>query len=472
MYSGDVAHIYNPYPDPLEYGPPKRIIREEQHIGEMVAASKKRLTWRFTLGESDRTHEVVLIHSVMSYKKAMLGDWSFTMILDGLKLVMEVRINEKESDDIPKYDFLIDRVPFRRWDVYRRKKHTIAYAHSNASSGSKHFVFKPSSMLMLFLCLIDAYGKHWWGPNGAVPSSQNEQPYGSYSTREVANVSSCSPYKSRSPTSDHTQILGHQRARFRTSSAQSNGRTCSFSGPQNGQQDLSGEQLHNQQRASLRDQSNPLTSRRPHSPSSSGVPELKKQPDINLIDDLGPSVSVSAQSLLFDPLAGVSTAPIEAPAEILNEKLSSTRDLTATSAAQQQLANRPIATVSQYVDPFASVAKPVMAEPFGSVSLDPLATSNVCTYQQRQQIPQIPPSSINLTMGYQQHPMVIAMGAPMGGLAINQQVVGGPSTRQQLAARTDVNNISQLLDPASVQTRQQDEKGKSIDIDAFAGVGR
>jgi hypothetical protein len=69
MYSGNAARIYNPQPDPLERGPPKRVLREEQHIGEMVAASKKRVTWQFTLGESDRTHEVVLVHSVMSYKK-------------------------------------------------------------------------------------------------------------------------------------------------------------------------------------------------------------------------------------------------------------------------------------------------------------------------------------------------------------------------------------------------------------------
>lgn len=36
-------------------------------------------------------------------------------------------------------DFVIDRVPFRRWDVYRRKKHAVTmatYSHPNAPSGS------------------------------------------------------------------------------------------------------------------------------------------------------------------------------------------------------------------------------------------------------------------------------------------------------------------------------------------------
>lgn len=83
MYSGNATRIYNPQPDPLERGPPKRVVREEQHIGEMVAASKKRVTWRFTLSESDRMHEVVLVHSVMSYKKVGFK-------VDSLHIVVEV----------------------------------------------------------------------------------------------------------------------------------------------------------------------------------------------------------------------------------------------------------------------------------------------------------------------------------------------------------------------------------------------
>jgi hypothetical protein len=72
MYAGNAARIYNPRPDPAERGPPKRLTREETHIGEMVAASKKRIAWKFALGESDTIHEVVLVHSIMSYKKVCL----------------------------------------------------------------------------------------------------------------------------------------------------------------------------------------------------------------------------------------------------------------------------------------------------------------------------------------------------------------------------------------------------------------
>lgn len=74
MYSNSAQRIYNPRPDPMEQGPPKRISREETHIGEIVAASKKRIAWRFALGESDTQHEVVVTHSIMSYKKVARAD--------------------------------------------------------------------------------------------------------------------------------------------------------------------------------------------------------------------------------------------------------------------------------------------------------------------------------------------------------------------------------------------------------------
>lgn len=64
------SRLYNPRPDPNEIGPPKRVNRMEDHIGEVVAASKRRVTWQFTLGESESVHTVVLTHSIMSYKKA------------------------------------------------------------------------------------------------------------------------------------------------------------------------------------------------------------------------------------------------------------------------------------------------------------------------------------------------------------------------------------------------------------------
>lgn len=53
----------------------------------------------------------------------------------------------------------------------------------------------------------------------------------------------------------------------------------------------------------------PLRQRR-HSGSAAAP---KKQPEINLIDDFGPSVSVTAQTLLFDPLAGVRQSGSDPP---------------------------------------------------------------------------------------------------------------------------------------------------------------
>ncbi|ETI37672.1 hypothetical protein, variant 2 [Phytophthora nicotianae] len=469
MYSGNAARIYNPQPDPLERGPPKRVLREEQHIGEMVAASKKRVTWRFTLGESDRTHEVVLIHSIMSYKKvvqydgrqmhfsstATLGDWNFSMILDGLNMVMEVRINDMESAEVPKYDFVIDRIPFRRWDVYRRKKHAITtatYAQPSAPSGN-------------------AYGTHRWGPNGATPPSQNEpQPSGG-----LFSGSNRGSFTGNNPASDRTQSFGHQGARSRSSSGHStgsNGRTRSFSGQQNGQQSFSGQQSG--QRSSLQEQRAPNTTasnsnRQP--PPAPAAQKPKKQSEINLIDDFGPSVSVSAQSLIFDPLASA--------------KISSTGDSIASNSSQQQVPQHqqqlapPAAAIPQpaaYVDPFASVAAPVMTKPASSINLDPFAAQNASSYQQPPQQQQQQPIR-QMTMGCQQQQTGMPMGTPLGGMAMQQQGMRGCITGQQQPVASggmgNVNySISQLMNPANLQTGQQNQQSKSINIDPFASLSR
>ncbi|KAG7393595.1 hypothetical protein PHYPSEUDO_007432 [Phytophthora pseudosyringae] len=472
MYSGNAARIYNPQPDPLERGPPKRVLREEQHIGEMVAASKKRVSWRFTLGEADRTHEMVLVHSVMSYKKvvqydgrqmhfsatATMGDWSFSMILDGLNVVMEVRINDMESADVPKYDFVIDRIPFRRWDVYRRKKHTITtatYAQPNAPPGN-------------------AYGTHRWGPGGAIPPSQIEpQPArGSFtgSNRDSFTGNSRGSFTGNSPTSDRTQSFGHQGSRSRTSSGHSsNGRTRSFSGQQNGQQGFGG------QRSPLQEQSAPFapspaaTNAHRPPPPAPAAPKPKKQPEINLIDDFGPSVSVSAQSLIFDPL--------------VSANMSSTGDAAVTNPAPLQRQAPPVAAISQpapYTDPFASVAAPVMAKAAGSINLDPFASHNSASYQQQQPARHMAMGNMGQGTGFQQ-PIGIPLVVPMGGMAMQQpqhyQGVRGSFTGQQQPIATggmgNVNyNISQLMNPANLQTGQQNQQGKSINIDPFASIGR
>lgn len=472
MYTGNAARIYNPQPDPLERGPPKRVLREESHIGEMVAASKKRVTWRFTLGESDRVHEVVLVHSVMSYKKvvqydgrqmhfsstAVLGDWSFSMILDGLNVVMEVRINDMESADVPKYDFVIDRIPFRRWDVYRRKKHAITtatYAQPNAAPGS-------------------AFGTHRWGPGGATPQSQPEpQPSrGSFtgSNRDSYSGSNRGSFTGGSPPADRTQSFGHQGARPRTCSGQQNGRTRSFSGQPHEQQGFSAAQQYAGQRSSLQEQGAPFAARpapaKAQPPPAPAAPKPKKQPEINLIDDFGPSVSVSAQSLLFDPLASAKMT---------------TADAASGSSAppkqfQQQQQAPPAAAIPQpqpYVDPFASVAAPVL-KPSGNINLDPFAAHN--NYQQ-QPTRQTPAGGMG-GAAYQQ-PMNVSMGAQMvpGGFNPQQQQQGmrGSFTGQQAGAPSGMGNvnysISQLMNPANLnQNGQQNQQGKSINIDAFAGL--
>ncbi|KDO21139.1 hypothetical protein SPRG_12920 [Saprolegnia parasitica CBS 223.65] len=146
---GDVVRILGGRPDPLERGPPKRVSHSVENIGEHVAASKKRASWKFTLGEADTIHEVTLFHSIMSMKKVVHfdgreqymsntmapGDWSVVLLLESSSSAMEVRINDIEAGDIPKYDFLIDRVPYRRMDVYRRSKAKPAAHVFGASTG-------------------------------------------------------------------------------------------------------------------------------------------------------------------------------------------------------------------------------------------------------------------------------------------------------------------------------------------------
>ncbi|CAH0489315.1 unnamed protein product [Peronospora farinosa] len=437
MYSGNVTRIYNLEPDPLEHGPPKRVVREEQHI-------------------------VVLVHSIMSYKKlvqfngrqihfsttARLGDWNCTMILDELNLVMEVRINDMESAEVPKYDFVIDKVPFRRWDVFRRKKYTnttATCAQLNVSSGN-------------------AYGTHRWGPSGPTPSSESQLQRGSFAgCLEPVSGSTRGSFTGGSSTTDHTQSFGLQSARFRTSLEQSDGHVRSFFGQQNEQLGSSGVQQYGGKRSSLQDQQqlHPATT----------APKPKKQPEINLIDDFGPTISVSAQSLIFDPLASA--------------KILSTGDTAATNVPQQEQPKQdqhqyqvpPIGAVFQpatYADPFASVATPVMAKPAGHINLDPFANPNASkTYQQIQQPTRQMPR-------YQQPMMGMPSGAAMRGIALQQQSEVQSSVTGQQPAFSGMSNvnysISQLMDPASLMDRaslqkDQNQQGKSINIDAFAGLG-
>uniref|UniRef100_A0AAV1T616 Uncharacterized protein n=1 Tax=Peronospora matthiolae TaxID=2874970 RepID=A0AAV1T616_9STRA len=454
MYSGNITRIYTSTPDPLECGIPKRVLHEEQHLGEMLASTKKRVTWRFTLGESDRIHEVVLVHSVMSHKKLvqydgrqvhfsstkMVGNWCFTMILDGLRMAMEVRISEVESADVPKYDFVVNRIPFRRWDVYRRKKHALAtapYAQPNSSSGN-------------------TYGTQHWGPGGATPSeSQNESERHSWSptgsSREIGTCNLPNSYASKSPTPGQLQCVS---GLYRNTS----GHTSSYSGYKSGPHTLQqtrGASLETKSVAPVRAALKP-----------------EKRPEINLIDDFGPSISVSAQSLIFDPLA--------------RAKMSSNKDAAAPAACQQQQQHQaPLMSVvpkpATSVDPFASVAPPAVPKPVAIMNTHPCGGPNTGSYQQ-QLTHQMGISNAKQVLGFQQQqrPMV-GTSASMGGtIAMQQHQPGvcGFSTGQHSSLSSSMgngnynNDITQLLNPASVATSHQNEPSKSIDIDAFAGIGR
>jgi len=125
-----------------------------------------------------------------------------------------------------------------------------------------------------------------------------------------------------------------------------------------------------------------------------------------------------------------------------------------------------------------------MARPTGSINLDPFAAhsaSNSYTQQQQQPNRQMPVGNMNQGTGYQQPSMgMTAMGAPMGGMAMQlpqqQQGMRGSFTGQQAVAPGGAGNgnynISQLMNPASLQTGQQNLQSKSINIDPFASLGR
>ncbi|KAF0686258.1 Aste57867_21963 [Aphanomyces stellatus] len=159
--SGEVVRVYGgAKPDPLEKGPAKRVTHMVDNVGGTIASSKKRASWKFTLGDSDTVHEVILFHSVMSAKKVVSydgkeqyhhavitpGDWTLTLMLDN-NTPVEVRINEYETPDIPKYDLLINRVAYRKMDVYRRNKKTGSAGHD------------------------EGYHQSHWGPGGVESSA-------------------------------------------------------------------------------------------------------------------------------------------------------------------------------------------------------------------------------------------------------------------------------------------------------------
>ncbi|OQR96309.1 hypothetical protein ACHHYP_16113 [Achlya hypogyna] len=176
---GDVVRIFGGRGDPLERGPAKRVSHVVENIGEHVAASKKRASWKFTLGESDTIHEVTLFHSVVHFdgreqymnNHMVPGDWSVVLLLESSNSAVEVHINDIEAGDIPKYDLVIDRVPYRRMDVYRRSKAKPS-PHVFASTNSYGHLPDQSQVTSHHDAGLQ---KGHWGPSGMTAESASNR---------------------------------------------------------------------------------------------------------------------------------------------------------------------------------------------------------------------------------------------------------------------------------------------------------
>ncbi|KAF1335507.1 hypothetical protein FI667_g1156, partial [Globisporangium splendens] len=491
MYAGNAARIYNPRPDPAERGPPKRLTREETHIGEMVAASKKRIAWKFALGESDTIHEVVLVHSIMSYKKVVefdgrqmhysatftAGDWRFMMILDGSNHVFEVRINDLESADVPKYDLAVERIPFRHWDVYRRRKQPISTASSYAQPNA--LPQQPST-----------FGTQRWGPSGmSAPPPPPEPvmrpgyypPGGANNRSPDARSSSFGARPRRDSGQRNSFGDGGQRNSFgdggqrnsfgdggQRNSFGDGGQRNSFTGSQQYQPRLSGGN-YGPPGAAAQSTSPPAAA------APSRAPPPKKQPEINLIDDFGPSVTVPAQALIFDPLA---SSKIVAQGGASPPQQSNARTASSPAFAPVYGAtNAPVQPVpAPYVDPFANQTIPLKPTPA------PMQFDQFAPPQQQQQRPSLTGVNgmyqpNNFQQPQQQQPQqrmaspVAPTGMQMGGYAQPMQPMV-PSTQPGARAAVGVGggNISQLMNPTDVNGFQQNTQVKTINIDAFAAM--
>lgn len=453
MYSasGGVSNggrIYNPRPAPAEVGPPCRVHHEISNIGEHIASSKRRIAWSFTLGDADTIHEVVLVHSVMSYKKtiefdgrqmhysaiATPGDWSFTMFLDGTKYAIEVRINDMETADVPKYDLAIDRIPFRRWDVYRRRKGVNAAAGGHASQQQyQQAPPAPSG---------GSFGTHKWGPSGmtAPPPMEPSPPRAQQSQYSVSNANA-----------------------FRR-----DGPASSYQSPPSSQQ---------------------LQSVNPTKPPA----QQKKAPtkEIDLLGDFGSTeaTTVSAQQLIFDPLA---TSMIGGAAPSTAQPARTTSNPTLTQAAgfggqppNARIASNPamgmgmgfVQPTQPYVDPFANVAQPLPMKPAASINLDPLAAQS-SAYMQQSHVaapaPTQPPMGMPAYPGYQAQPPAMPRGMPGGG---TMPMPGGYGMSPGYPAGYASNkpgavnyNISHLMNPMEVNNVRNAQETKTINIDPFAGL--
>lgn len=168
-----------------------------------------------------------------------------------------------------------------RLPPYRRMRNRTRLSRQVQRHMAQYTLANNIDLLGYSYACIGTFGTQRWGPSGmsAPPPEPVARP-GYYPPGGV---------NSRSPEA-RSSSFGAQR--------DSGGHRNSFSGSQQYQHRPSGGHYGAPPGAAQPPPAPPAPTQAP--------PPPKKQPEINLIDDFGPSVSVPAQSLIFDPLAGVS----------------------------------------------------------------------------------------------------------------------------------------------------------------------
>lgn len=148
--------------------------------------------------------------------------------------------------------------------------------------------------IAVFVCL-GSFGTQRWGPSGMSAPPPVEPAGRQYSNHSGAGAALGREARSSSFGSS---------TRDRRDSGGNRGSFGNGPPPYQSQQ----QQQYQQHRASGQFGGAPQNAQSPPAPKQAA--QMKKQQEINLIDDFGPSVSVPAQSLLFDPLAGVRSSRI------------------------------------------------------------------------------------------------------------------------------------------------------------------
>ncbi|CCI39272.1 unnamed protein product [Albugo candida] len=171
------------------------------------------------------------------------------MYLENTNYSLEVRINDTGGEEVPKYDLIINRIPYRHWDVYRRRK--LAPASSVYEP-----IYKPSAP-----------------PIAPAPVSFGTQKWGMKSVEMVAK--------------ENNKAFGAT----------------------SGTQEIVSEHKISDSIAVGREARRPISNRRAEREKANQLNKVVvAQPEINLIDEQAPAIVSTAHELLFDPLRKTSTS--------------------------------------------------------------------------------------------------------------------------------------------------------------------